>query len=98
MPFKYMGAVFFGNGLSSICCNVLRGVTLVSFPSVEGDDEQTKLNNYYAAIIFLSIGSVALFLAVLVQIMILKDNPYYIYHVDWIVAAKERSGLDESEE
>jgi hypothetical protein len=39
MPFKYMGAVFFGNGLSAICCNTLRGVTLLAFPAVKGDDE-----------------------------------------------------------
>jgi hypothetical protein len=41
MPFKYMGAVMFGNGLSAICCNTLRAITLVAFPAVKGNDEKT---------------------------------------------------------
>jgi hypothetical protein len=41
MPFKYMGAVMFGNGLSGICCNTLRAITLLIFPVVKGDDELT---------------------------------------------------------
>jgi len=29
---------------------------------------------------------------------VLKPNPFFIYFQDWIIAAKERSTLDESEE
>ena len=42
MPFKYMGAVMFGNGLCGICCNVLRAITLLIFPVVKGDDALTE--------------------------------------------------------
>jgi len=35
MPFKYMGAVMFGNGLCGIICNLLRGMTLIAFPVTE---------------------------------------------------------------
>ena len=90
MPFKYMGAVMFGNGLSAICCNTLRAITLVAFPAVKGDDEKTLLNQYYAAIVFLTFGALLLFGAVLVQIFVLKENEYFIYHLDWIIAEKER--------
>jgi len=66
MPFKYMGAVMVGNGLSAICCNTLRAITLIAFPAVKGNDEQTLQNQYYGAIVFLSFGAFLLFMCVVV--------------------------------
>jgi hypothetical protein len=98
MPFKYMGAVMLGNGICGILCNFLRAFTLLIFPVVSGDEELTKQNSFYSAIFFLSFGALLLFGSVVNQLLVLKPNPFFIYYTDWIIAAKERSTLDESEE
>jgi hypothetical protein len=32
VPPRYMAVVFFGSGMSGIFCNLLRAITLISFP------------------------------------------------------------------
>jgi hypothetical protein len=61
-PFKYMGAVMFGNGISGFACNILRAVTLAAFPA-KGPNSAN--NSFYSAIVFLSIGSLTLVICVL---------------------------------
>jgi hypothetical protein len=41
LPFKYMGAVMFGNGISAIACNILRAITIASFPAYPDDPDKT---------------------------------------------------------
>ena len=65
LPFKYMGAVFFGNGLCAIACNVLRGITLASFPTNSTDAALNEQNSFLSAVVFLSIGAFLLFMCVL---------------------------------
>lgn len=59
LPFKYMGAVMFGNGLSAIWCNILRAITLAALP-VDENDPSTEKNNFYGSLIFLGVGAVML--------------------------------------
>jgi len=99
LPFKYMGAVMFGNGISGIAANILRAVTLASFPAVPNDSSATEKNNFYAAVVFLSIGSITLFFCVFIQHFVLRKNNFYIYYLDWIVAEKEKvNNLDVEQE
>ena len=41
LPFKYMGAVMFGNGMSAIGCNILRAITIAAFPVYPDDPDRT---------------------------------------------------------
>jgi hypothetical protein len=41
LPFKYMGAVMLGNGISAISCNILRAITIASFPVYPEDPART---------------------------------------------------------
>lgn len=98
LPFKYMGAVMFGNGLSGIACNVLRAITLAAFP-VDPNDPDTDSNSFYGAVVFLWIGTLMVVGCVVMQACYLRTNPYYVYYLDWIVAAKDReNNLDADQE
>jgi len=93
-----MGAVFFGNGLSGIACNLLRAITLLAFP-VDLDDPTTFINNFYGACTFLTIGAIMLGSCIMVQLFILRKNKFYIYYLDWVAAEKDRSNnLDAEQE
>ncbi len=41
LPFKYMGAVMLGNGVSAIACNILRGITIAAFPADPNNSDTT---------------------------------------------------------
>jgi solute carrier family 29 (equilibrative nucleoside transporter), member 1/2/3 len=96
LPFKYMGAVMFGNGLCGIAMNALRGLTLIAFPVTAGVDSDK--NQFYSAVVFLTLGGFLLFMCVLLQFFVLRKNPYYIYYLDWIAAEKQRVIFDEADE
>lgn len=74
-PFKYMGAVMFGNGLSGITMNVLRAITLAVFPPVEGSD-----NNYYGALIFFILAMTILIIAAISLFFFVK-LPFVIFYI-----------------
>lgn len=89
MPFKYMGAVMFGNGLAAIFCNVLRAITLIAFP-YDPEVPSTYHNSYVGAVVFCSINAGMMLSCVFVQLFVLKDNAFYIYYLDWIAAERAR--------
>jgi len=66
LPFKYMGAVSFGSGMSGLVCNLLRALTLVIFKPNTAKDNSSKMA-YYSAILFLSIASLTLILCTIVH-------------------------------
>lgn len=67
LPFKYMGAVMFGNGLSGITMNLLRAITLAAFPPVIGSD-----NNFKGSLVYFILASVILVVAALSLIFFFK--------------------------
>ena len=81
LPFKYMGAVMFGSGICGVATNALRAVTLLAFPIVEGAANQSR-NNFLSAVVFLSIAALVMVAIVLIHLLIVKRNPYYIYYLD----------------
>lgn len=92
MPFKYMGAVMFGNGLAAIFCNSVRAITLIAFP-YDPEDPATEHNLYEGAVVFCCINAAMMFSCVFLQLFVLKDNAFYIYYLDWNVAEKERKNM-----
>lgn len=58
LPFKYMGAVMFGNGLSGITLNVLRAITLAAFPPETGSD-----NNFLGSLVYFILAAIILVFA-----------------------------------
>lgn len=65
MPFKYMGAVMFGNGLAALFCNGLRCITLIAFP-YSNKDPSTMHNAYVGAVVFCAVCSGMMFSCVFV--------------------------------
>lgn len=66
LPFEYMGMVMFGNGLSGFACNVLRAITELIFPQDANNEEISKQNSFYSAVVFLTIGALTLLVCVAV--------------------------------
>ena len=85
LPFKYIGAVMFGNGLSAIFANFVRFVTLLIFP-YNLADPSTKHNAYLGAVVFCTVCSLLMFLTILIQVFVLRKNRFYIFHFDWDAA------------
>lgn len=82
LPFKYMGAVMFGSGICGVATNALRAVSLLAFPIVEGAPNVER-NNFLSAVVFLSIAALVMLAIVLIQLFVVKRNPFYIYYLDW---------------
>ncbi len=82
LPFKYMGAVMFGSGICGVSTNALRGITLIAFPIVPGSADE-KRNNFLSAAVFLSIAALVMVVIVVLQIVFVKKNPFYVYYLDW---------------
>lgn len=82
LPFKYMGAVMFGNGIIAISCNVLRGITLAAFP-VDPNDPATEKNYFYGALTFMAVACLLTIICVFVQDCFMRNNKFYIYYLDW---------------
>ena len=73
MPFKYMAAIMFGNGLSGISMNILRAILQLALP---GDE-----NSFYMALIF-AIGASSVLVAAGVIFTSLFSNPFFLYYLD----------------
>lgn len=73
MPFKYMGAVMFGNGLSGVMMNSLRAIIQLILP---GDD-----NLFTMALIFFICGASFLLGCGLLFDPLFK-NPYFLYYLE----------------
>jgi hypothetical protein len=54
LPFRYMAAVMLGNGIVGIASNVLRAVTLMSFPATK-NGVNNKENSFNGAMVFFAI-------------------------------------------
>lgn len=87
LPFKYMGAVQLGAGFCGLACNLLRGLTLVVFPSGPGPDQLQ--NAYYSAILFFTVAGCYFALVVLLHLYVIRKNPFFVYYLDWEVAEKD---------
>ena len=70
MPFKYMAAVMFGNGLSGISMNILRAILQLALPGAD--------NAFYMALIF-AVGASSVLVAAGVIFTSLYRNPYFVY-------------------
>ena len=77
LPFKYMGAMMLGQGISGISANIMRAITLILWPT--GNTEHP--DNAF-------IGTMALFLLAAVFMIIcacaqfvLKKNEFAVYHL-----------------
>lgn len=70
LPFKYMGSIMLGNGISGIACNVLRLIFVIALP----DDTL-----YLQAQIFFVIAGIVLFICGYAY-SILNRNEFYLYY------------------
>ncbi|CAI2362582.1 unnamed protein product [Moneuplotes crassus] len=59
-PFKYTGAVMFGNGISGISMNVSRMATLAAFPPKEIEEEGVDPKAFIGCIVYFAIASAIL--------------------------------------
>ena len=66
-PFKYMGAVMFGNGLSGITLNLLRAVCLAIFPPIKGSD-----NNFKGSLVYFILAAVILVIAAIGMVIFMR--------------------------
>jgi len=73
MPFKYIAAVMFGNGLSGIAMNILRAILQLALPSED--------DSFYMALIF-AIGASSVLVAAGVIFTPLFSNPYFLYYLN----------------
>ena len=65
MPFKYMGAVMVGNAIAGIGSNILRAITIVSFPTDDGEN-----NEFYGALTFFFVSNVIILLCAIAQLYV----------------------------
>lgn len=82
MPMKYMGAVQIGSGFCGLACNLIRAVTLALFPSHPGSENELLMATY-SAILFFGISALCLVSCLILHIKYVKNNEFYIYHLDW---------------
>ncbi|CDW83406.1 equilibrative nucleoside transporter 1 [Stylonychia lemnae] len=76
LPFKYMGAVMFGNGLSGITLNILRAITLAAFPpGVEGSN-----NNFLGSLVYFILAAIILVIAAIGMVIFMR-LPFAQYYV-----------------
>lgn len=75
LPFKYMGAVMFGNGLSGITLNLLRAITLAAFPPKEGSD-----NNFKGSLIYFILAAIILVVCVVCMFIFMR-LPFVQFYV-----------------
>lgn len=75
LPFKYMGAVMFGNGLSGITLNLLRAITLAAFPPQPGSD-----NNFKGSLIYFILAAIILVICVVCMFIFMR-LPFVQYYI-----------------
>lgn len=66
-PFKYMGAVMFGNGMSGIILNALRAICLAIFPPVKGSD-----NNFKGSLVYFILAAIILVLSAAGMVLFMR--------------------------
>lgn len=93
LPFEYMGMVQLGSGVCGIACNVMRAITLVVFKSSPGADNEKQMA-LYSAIFFMSSASFFLILCFLLHVFVVRKSKFYIYYLDWDVAAQNKPLID----
>lgn len=86
LPFEYMGSVQLGSGVCGIACNIMRAITLIVFKSEPGADNERQMA-FYSAILFMSTASFFLILCFLLHMFVVRKSKFYIYYLDWDVAA-----------
>lgn len=77
LPFKYMGGVMFGQGISGITVNLLRALCLLILPPTAEHPQ----NNYYGALIYFVLAAVILIFCV-VGIVVFLKLPIVKYYID----------------
>jgi solute carrier family 29 (equilibrative nucleoside transporter), member 1/2/3 len=75
LPFKYMGAVMLGNGISGIGSNSVRALTLVIWPADEKEE-----NQFIGALVFCILAACYMVICALAQLY-LRKNEYAMYHL-----------------
>lgn len=79
-PPEYMAAVMFGNGLSGIGTNLLRGLTLVIFPSSKNEN-----NEFYGALALYLLAAFVLGMCSLATVC-LKKNEFAVFYLSKLEA------------
>lgn len=75
LPFKYMGAVFIGQGIAGIASNILRGISYLIWPT-----EKNPENLYKGSMAYFLVASLFMVFCAMAQFA-LKKNPYAVYHL-----------------
>jgi hypothetical protein len=79
MPFRYMAAVMFGNGLVGIIANIIRAATLRAFPVDDNGDhisESDKEQEFKGALVFFGIAGFFMFFCACMMRVLIK-NPCF---------------------
>lgn len=80
-PFKYMGAVMLGNGISGIGSNAFRAMTLKIWDSDTDDEQLNKDNLFKGTLVFFILCAGYLGLCLCAQ-LILRKNHFANYHLN----------------
>lgn len=78
LPFKYMAAVMFGQGVAGIASNVLRAATLYFWPVAKSTDNKDNL--YIGALIYFLFNAAFMMICGYCQ-FILKKNEYAVFYL-----------------
>jgi hypothetical protein len=71
LPFKYMGAIMFGNGISGISTNIIQVICLLSFPD---PDQQ-----FISTMVYFIISAFILVLCA-ISAFVMHRNPFFQYY------------------
>lgn len=77
-PFKYTGAVMFGNGISGLTMNVFRMMCLLIYPP--GSDDPDNKSDFYGCLIYFSIAALILILNAIAYLYVVNTDfcSYYM--------------------
>ena len=85
LPGKYMGAVMFGNGLSGLTINGVRGICLLIFPPKHGSN-----NSFYGAMVYFVLAGIILVICAVGYVMFAR-LPYVKYYIKKATDEKMRT-------
>lgn len=77
LPFKYMGAMMLGQGISGISSNILRAITMIVWPSGSTDHPD---NAFISTMVLFLLSSVFMIICAFAQ-FVLKKNEFAVYHL-----------------
>jgi fructose-specific phosphotransferase system IIC component len=79
LPFRYMAATMLGSGLSGILCDIIRGITLVTF----------KSNPDRGAFVFFFVAAAYSWICALLYTCVLQKNSFFLAQMKKFKEAKQ---------